>query len=208
MTVFGPDVSKWQEGLVPPTPPSISFGLCRASKGAEIDPVVDNAIAWCETNSVPFCAYHFLVPLSVHDAVVQAAAFHEAVARDKTIPCMLDWERSSEGWEPSFNDALSVIDAIRKQGHKVALLYTGDWYWEKKGKPTLSGHGFDLVAADYDNSKTGTGPQIYAARGGDAGPGWTAFGGLTPVLWQFTDRATWGNKQLDMNAYRGDPAVL
>lgn len=209
MTVFGPDVSKYQQGLVPPSPSGIGFGLCRATKGVTVDPEVDNVTAWCRTNRVPFCAYHFLVPLAQHDAAAQAAAFHQAVGKDVATPAMLDWETSSEGWTPSFDEALAVVDAIRKLGHKVPLLYTGRWYWDEfGGRPTLAGHGLDLVNANYDNTKTGTPEQIYAARGGDAGPGWNGYGSLTPVVWQFTDRATWGNQTLDFNAYRGDPTEL
>ena len=55
MTVFGPDVSAWQDGLVPPEPPGIGFGICRATNGEAIDPVVDNVIAWCKQRTVPFC---------------------------------------------------------------------------------------------------------------------------------------------------------
>lgn len=208
MTVFGPDVSTFQTGLVPPKPPGIAFGICRATKGVERDATAAAVISWCQTNKVPFSAYHFAVPLSVHDAAAQAAAFSTAVGKDKTIPCMLDWERSKEGWEPSFSDALAIIDAIRKLGHKVPLLYTGNWYWELKGSPSLTGHGFDLATAHYDNTKTGTPQQIYAARGGDNGPGWAPYGGLTPMFWQFTNQATWGNRNLDFNAYRGDPTRL
>ena len=99
---------------------------------------------------------------------------------------------------------------IRKLGHKVGLLYTNYYYWKDDcGSPKLTGQGFDLVNAKYgDGNKVGTAEERYAAQGGDAGPGWNGYGGLTPVLWQFGDKITWGNKNLDMNAYRGDPAVL
>ena len=111
---------------------------------------------------------------------------------------------------PTWSDVTAVANAIRNLGHKVALLYAPDWYWSEQGSPTMAGAGFDLVAAEYGRSR---GPparprQVYAARGGDASPDWKAYGGLTPVLLQFSCQTTWGNKQLDMNAYRGDPAVL
>jgi hypothetical protein len=103
-----------------------------------------------------------------------------------------------------------VANAIRNLGHKVALLYAPDWYWSEMGAPSMAGAGFDLVAAEYGKKPwpTGSATQVYAARGGDASPDWKAYGGLTPVLLQFSCQTTWGNKQLDMNAYRGDPAVL
>ena len=50
---------------------------------------------------------------------------------------------------------------------------------------------------------TGTPEAIYKAAGGDFGEGWTAYGDQSPVLWQFSDRATDGWKQLDFNAFKG-----
>ena len=217
MTVFGPDVSKWQEGLVPPDPHGIGFGIARATNGQAVDPTCVRVIKWCRDHKVPFAAYHFVYEISSHSAAAQANAFSSAVGGDKSITCMLDWEKDDDDnchpgrpQVPKWNDVLAVAEAIRKLGYKVPLLYANYYYWKDTcGSPTLTGQGFDLVNAKYGNNNAVATPQAsYAAQGGDAGPGWTGYGGLTPVLWQFGDHITWGNKNLDMNAYRGDPAVL
>jgi hypothetical protein len=130
---------------------------------------------------------------------------------------MIDWESDNDDnchpdggpQVPNFDDVLAVAAEIRKLGHKVALVYTGWSYWSEHGKPTMSGHGFDLVNARYGaGNLVGTAEERYQAQGGDSGLGWGAYGGLTPVLWQFGDKITWGNRNLDMNAYRGDPNLL
>ena len=41
----------------------------------------------------------------------------------------------------------------------------------------------------------------------DSGPGWAPYGGMTPVIWQYTDSGTLnGVEPVDFNAYRGTVA--
>jgi hypothetical protein len=218
MTLFGPDVSLYQQGLVPPDPHGVGFGICRASIGQMVDTTAPGPIRWCRDRKVPFAAYHFVYPTSSHPAAAQADTFHRSVGGDRSINCMIDWESDTNdnchpdggAQQPTWDDAVAVADAIRALGHKVPLLYTGNWYWSQQGRPTMSGHGLDLVASNYGAKPwpTGSPSSVYAAMGGDIGPGWTSYGGLIPVIWQFSCQTTWGNKQLDMNAYRGDPIFL
>jgi hypothetical protein len=48
----------------------------------------------------------------------------------------------------------------------------------------------------------------------DRGRGWKGYGGLNPVIWQFTSTGRWGNRAsgapnyMDWNAYKGDPGGL
>jgi hypothetical protein len=131
---------------------------------------------------------------------------------------MIDWESDTNDnchpaageQHPKWSDVLAVAAEIRKLGHKCALLYTANWYWMEQGTPNLAGAGFDLVAANYGAKPwpVGDPASIYATRGGDSGPGWATLGGLEPVVWQYTCQATWGNQQVDFNAYRGDPEDL
>jgi GH25 family lysozyme M1 (1,4-beta-N-acetylmuramidase) len=216
--LIGPDVSKWQQGLIPPDPHGIDFGICRASIGFQIDPSAANVIAWCKLRKVPFVAYHFVYPCSTHPADQQAATFDKAVGTDPTICGMIDWESDTDDnchpgggpQKPTWDDVLNVTLAIRRLGHKVALVYTAQWYWLEQGRPILSNAGVDLVNADYGAQPwpTGSPAAIYNTRGGDYGPGWHGFGGLDPVIWQYTPQAAWGNQRVDFNAYLGAPADL
>jgi hypothetical protein len=217
--LLGPDVSKWNLGIVPPTPPGIAFGIARASIGLTLDTTVGGPIKFCRNNKIPFCAYHFVFELNDHPAAAQADTFHRAVGGDTNIPCMLDWETGpkdychpTDGHEQHARwvDVIAVANAVRKLGHRCALVYTANWYWVEQGQPNMSGVGLDLINAQYGKEPWpfGTAAAIYETRGGDTGPGWTSLGGLTPVLWQYTCQATWGNQQVDFNAYRGKASDL
>jgi GH25 family lysozyme M1 (1,4-beta-N-acetylmuramidase) len=217
--LVGPDVSKWNQGLVPPEPHGIDFGICRASIGLTADASAPGVIAWCKQRKVPFCAYHFVFEIGTHPAAAQADTFHKAVGGDQSIPCMLDWEvgpkdycHPTDGHEQhaTWDDVLNVAAAVRKLGHKCALVYTANWYWLEQGRPLMSNAGLDLINAQYGAQPwpDGSPGEIYNARGGDYGPGWTGYGGLDPQFWQYTSQATWGNQRVDFNAYLGTPADL
>jgi len=88
----------------------------------------------------------------------------------------------------------------------VKLNYFPKWKWGNLGSPSLAGlaqRGIGLVSSAYPNLTVASAGQVYAADGGDSGPGWSAYGGVTPLLWQFSDRVADGGQQVDMNAYRG-----
>jgi hypothetical protein len=175
-------------------------------------------IAWAKELNIPFCGYHYVYPCdSKHPAASQAKTFHDAVGGDTSIKCMLDWESDSDDnchppgnpQYPTWTDVLAVLGEIRKLGHKVTLIYAPHWYWAEDS-PNLAGVGLDLVSAHYGTKPwpVGSPSAIYSVRGGDTGVGWNSYGGLTPVFWQYTCQATWGNMKVDFNGYRGDPAVL
>jgi hypothetical protein len=216
--LLGPDVSKWNQGLQPPDPPGIQFGICRASIGLTVDPSAPGVIAWCRQRNVPFCAYHFVFQCGTHPADQQAATFDKAVGGDPAICAMLDWEVGPTDYchpggpeqHATWDDVLNVAAAIRKLGHKCALVYTANWYWLEQGRPIMSNAGLDLINAQYGAQPwpEGSAAEIYNARGGDYGPGWTGYGGLDPQFWQYTCQATWGNQRVDFNAYLGPTSDL
>jgi hypothetical protein len=219
LALLGPDVSSYDEGLVAPSPPGVGFGIARASIGLKTDQTASNTLAWCRTAKVPFVAYHFVFQLANHPAAEQAATFHTAVGGDSSIPCMLDWEVGPTDYchpggpeqNPTWADVVAVAEAVRKLGHTCALVYTARWYWLEQGQPNMGGVGLDLVNAQFGAQPwpTGTPWTIYTARGADTGPGWQGYGGLTPIIWQYTQQATWGNRSnIDFNAYVGKASDL
>lgn len=75
------------------------------------------------------------------------------------------------------------------------------------GSPNLSGltsRGVYLVSSSYPGG-TGSPSHLYP---GDGAAGWGAYGGLTPLIYQFTDQASDGGQDLDYNAFRGTVAQL
>jgi hypothetical protein len=192
VTLHGPDGSKWQAGIVVPSAhwDAVAYVVWRASIGTRSDRSFASMRDQALTHRKAFCAYHFVYPCGSYPAAMQAATFH-AQAGDTRIPAMLDWE-SDGSLAATWDDVLQVADAIRRLGHRVPLVYTGKWYWQAKGSPTMSGHGFDLVNAHYGSNPTGDIVPVYVRRGGDSGPGWTGYGGLSPIMWQFGSRVTFG----------------
>lgn len=193
MTLHGPDGSHWQDGLVVPASDwdSVHFVLWRSSIGTRSDAsfraMRDAALA----HGKAFCAYHFVYPTGRYTAAAQAETFHRQVG-DVRIPCMLDWE-SDGSLAPTWDDVLKVAEAIRLTGHAVPLVYTGKWYWQMKGSPTMSGHGMDMVNAHYGSNPRGTVASVYAQRGGDGCVGWRGYGGLEPVVLQYGSRVSFGS---------------
>jgi hypothetical protein len=69
--------------------------------------------------------------------------------------------------------------------------------------------GYPLWNANYPSNASGTPQRLYAEAGGDTGPGWGAYSGRTPEIWQFSSTAEIGGQsRCDANAYRGDLAGL
>lgn len=212
MTLYGVDGSHHQDGIVLTATDwdRVDFAIWRASIGRKTDRTFRTMMTAARTHAVPVAAYHFvyrtqrastLSPYLAHPADVQAATLDAAV-RDRTVPVMLDWE--PDGFQhATFDDVLRVASALRGLGYRVPLLYTGRWWWQKQGAPKLTGYGFDLVNADYGaDPKRVRADLLYAERGGPNGRGWKGYGGLDPVMWQFTSRCLWGDRYMDHNAIR------
>lgn len=69
---------------------------------------------------------------------------------------------------------------------------------------SLKGLTFPLWNANYPSSTRRGFKDAYAHAGGDSGPGWVAYSGQMPVLWQYTSSATIGGQTTsDANAFRG-----
>jgi hypothetical protein len=67
------------------------------------------------------------------------------------------------------------------------------WYYQEIGSPDLTplaDAGLSLVSSNYT---------AYS----DTGPGWAGYGGMTPVVWQYTDSQPYGGQSVDFNAYLG-----
>ncbi|HKT05766.1 MAG TPA: GH25 family lysozyme [Rugosimonospora sp.] len=190
MTVFYPDVSHYQTGLTiePGTP-----ALCaKASEGtAYRDPSYATFRAGAAAQGVFFFAYHWLH----RGATAEQAAFCHAVAR--TTPVMVDCEDTGD--LPTLADCLDFAGSLRALGGRCTLLYLPHWYWQEHlGSPDLTplaAHGLGLVSSIFTSYS-------------DTGPGWAPYGGVSPVIWQFTDAYPYGGQLVDGNAYRGTTAQL
>ena len=141
-----------------------------------------------------FCAYHFL---HAGNGAAQASYARSVVGSE--VPLMIDCEAeyNSNGTlasAPQVSDIVDFVNEYRALGGKVYLLYLPHWYWAGNlGQTSLASVidlGMLLVSSDYTGYS-------------DNGPGWAPYGGVAPVIWQYTSTATLnGVTNVDFNAYK------
>lgn len=201
MAILGPDISSYQGDVNVATLPD-PFVLLKCTEGTYYtDSDYSRWLGQGKSSGKLVVAYHFV--RSDEPAAAQAAWMAQHII-DKTVPVMLDVETEGSS-HPGLPFVMQVADAMASSGLRVKLVYLPKWYWQQIGSPDLQPlvqRGIGLVSSSYP-SHGGQDPAVgYAASGGDKGPGWASYGGVTPVLWQFTDS---GLRQglLDFNAFRG-----
>lgn len=128
--------------------------------------------------------------------------------RDGPFLLQLDCEiwNGNPSTQPGRGDIRAGCDYLKRAVPKLTPVV-----YASKGQygNSLAGLGYPLWNANYPSSMTGPASAIYAHVGGDSGPGWGAYSGQTPALWQFTSSATIaGQTTCDANAYRGTLAAL
>ena len=190
MTIFFPDVSSYTPNVDPAAYPVL---LARATLSSTVtDPSYTTFKAKAAAAGTVFVAYHWL-----NHGNLQAQAQHCFSVVGPGVPLMLDVE--DEAGNTGYNGPVTVPDIIgfaaayRALGGTVSLCYLPFWYWSgAMSAPDLSPlntAGLHLVSSNYPNNG-------YTENG----PGWAAYGGATPVQWQYTDTP------IDMNAFRGTAA--
>jgi hypothetical protein len=203
VTVFGPDLSSYQHGLDLARLGEASFVIAKVTEGTYYtDADYDGWRRQAAALGRLFCWYHFL---SGEDVRAQAAHTRQYVG-DPALPGMLDIEPTSS-YTPTLQQTLAYVDAAHAAGLNLRLAYLPRWFWERLGSPDLSvlaDKGLHLVSSAYPGG-TGAPAHLYP---GDGAGGWGAYGGLTPLLYQYTNQAFDGGMALDYNAFRGTAAQL
>jgi peptidoglycan hydrolase-like protein with peptidoglycan-binding domain/GH25 family lysozyme M1 (1,4-beta-N-acetylmuramidase) len=193
MTIFYPDISDYQAGI---RLAGCVIVMVKATEGTGYtNPDYTAAKARAAEAGAFFCAYHFL---HAGNGAGQASYAYSKVGSG--IPLMIDCEPTynSNGTiasAPQISDVVNFVNEYRALGGTTHLLYLPHWYWQGDlGSPALtsvSDLGMLLVSSDYTTYS-------------DTGPGWAAYGGMTPVIWQYTSSATLnGVTNVDMNAFQG-----
>ncbi len=202
-TIFGPDISSYQAGLDLSRLANASFVLAKCSEGTYYtDADYDGWRRQAAGLGRPFVWYHFL---SGEDAAAQARHTLTCVG-DRALPGMLDAEPAGS-FSPSLAQMIAYVDAAHAVGLNLRLVYLPHWYWQQIGSPSLSAfaaRGVQLVSSAYPGG-SGSAPHLYP---GDGAAGWQSYGGMAPLLYQFTNQASDGGQPLDYNAFRGSVAQL
>lgn len=201
MAIFGPDISSFQHG-VDVSALSDPFVMLKCTEGTYYtDADYPRWLEQAKASKKLVVAYHFVRADEMPGA--QALWMKQHII-DMNVPVMLDIETEGSS-KPSAAFVVQVADAMDQVGLRVRLAYLPKWYWEQIGRPSLQplgNRGIGLVASAYP-AGSGQAPAAgYLASGGDRGLGWGSYGGLSPVMWQFTDSGL-EQQRLDFNAFRG-----
>jgi hypothetical protein len=206
VAIFGPDISSYEDGLniAALVDPFVIAKITEGTYYRDKDwPIFRDA---ARRAGKILIGYHFVTGEDPHAQAANLAGW----IGDKSIPVMLDFEPTGNS-HPTHAQQLAVADAVNAAGMRVKLSYTPRWYWQQIGSPDLTGltkRGIGVVSSNYPNTSITDPPRDYAADGGDTGPGWAPYGGITPLLWQFTDAGAEQQQRMDFNAYRGSVADL
>jgi GH25 family lysozyme M1 (1,4-beta-N-acetylmuramidase) len=186
MTIFYPDISSHQTGIDLKGALAVSI---KATEGAGYtNPDYARAKKNARDHGAFQFAYHFLIE---GNAAAQARHCHSVVG---DTPVMVDVEITGQSY-PTLRDTTTFIDAFRKLGGTIHLVYLPHWYWEQRGSPSLkplSNRNMRLVSSAYTR---------YSDE--SSGTGWVGYGGMTPTVWQYSDSVPFNGKRMDFNAYRG-----
>lgn len=184
MTVFFPDLSSYEPGLViaPGTPAVVA----KATEGVYYrDAFYQHFKDEAARVGAVFSGYHFLV---AGNGAAQADYCHAMVGAG--VPVMLDVEPTSTS-RPTVADCAAFVDRCRQLGVRVWGNYFPRWYWEQVGGD-LGSLGVVLVASGYPGTP-------YS----DSDPNWRPYGNGLVGVWQYTDKQPYGGRLVDFNAFRG-----
>lgn len=201
MTIKFNDISHYQGTGFPCDGPIIA----KATEGSTF---TDSAYSTNKTrtlgNGFPFCAYHFPLAGSVGGSM-QAQANHALAVIGTDTGVMMDIEKDVHGHWPTRDECLQQIDLMHAKNMRVTLAYIPHWfqrdYWAGASLAGFADRGLGLVSSSYVATYT------------DSGVGWNPYGGMTPIIWQYTDGDTsrgysYGMHGIDTNAFKGDIAQL
>jgi len=199
MTIWYPDVSN-HEGAMPLQAGTVAV-CAKASEGTGYtDPFYGHYKAEAERVGAVFFGYHFL-----HAGNGAAQADHCFAVTGPGVNVMIDHEPTGSS-NPTVQDAVDFAVRYRARGGLCSVDYLPRWYWANPigaaaggmGSPSLAplaAAGLSLISSSYTTYS-------------DTGPGWAGYGGLSPVIWQYTDALPYSGQPVDFNAFRGTVADL
>lgn len=190
MAIFYPDFSGHQTGL---SLKGTVAGCCKNSEGTYYEnPDYERAKGDAAKRGAFFFAYHFLVTKGFNGSGGPAEQAAFAFKRVGKTPLMLDVEVTGTS-RPNAAEVKAFVEAYRKLGGVIHLIYLPHWYWQEIGSPSLrffNSMSLWLVSSDYTT---------YSNKG----PGWVGYGGAKVAIWQYTDRLSFNGMSVDFNAFKG-----
>jgi lysozyme len=198
VTLYGIDVSNNNAtvDLIQVAREGFSWVEAKVSEGNYFqDATWPGYLSAAQSAGLPIIGYHYAI-----SSCTPASQVQTFVGNSGGSAVMIDFEANSG----TITDYWNLVDAFNSAGVDVACTYLPNWYWQEIGEPDLS-QVCGLISSDYVDG-SGYASDLYA--GADDGPGWAAYGGAAPIVWQFTDAAQVAGVSVDANAFRGTRAQL
>lgn len=189
---FYPDVSQY----TPVSTAGAPIVIARATISNVKDTQWDTFVRDAASHGTPLYGYCFLNHDALGVSAEAQADFAFSVVGNR--PVMLDHE-PNRNYCATLSMSTRWIDRFRSHGGVVNIDYLPHWAWQGSlGSPDLAPlrqRGMTLVSSNYTTYS-------------DTGPGWTAYGGMTPGIWQYTDAQSFNGVKVDYNAFKGTVAQL
>ena len=176
-------------------PEYASYAFVRAGNGSWVDPNYHrhlNALRGAEIVTAA-CYYAMVESVSVRKQV-QNTVDHIG---DTTIPIAIRAGVETGDQTDLWRD---VIQEFKNHGHRVILLNLPKTQWALTGQPDLSGFP-PLWSTSFARRTSGDPEKMYRSRSGE---GWDAYGGRTPVMWEFSNKASFNGSMVSVSAFTGD----
>ncbi|WJZ03468.1 glycoside hydrolase family 25 protein [Corynebacterium freiburgense] len=208
MTIFGVDVSEWQNGLSlveAARESDLDFAIIRTTDGIHRDRVYQSHLADAEAAGLITSAYHYLRnPREGSSIAAQVQASLEVMGNQQR-PMWIDVETPAGIHVDHIRECKRLFE---QAGVRVIGCYSYVPYWEHKISPNEpDSHEFGAFwVAAYGTNTPGPPKNIYP---GNSHRQWNyPLGNQQPALWQFSSEArfgSWrgGNSGVDINAFRG-----
>jgi len=183
MTIFFPDLSHYKT-------PSLNGAVALITKATQgmtfVDPTYVIFKQDADRRGIPFAGYHWI---DTTDLGAQAVNAFRIMGN---TPCMWDAEASGS----TVARIVDITKRYRALGGNPRMVYLPHWWWQDHlGSPSLqplADLGLALVSSAYP-----------AAGYSPTGIGWNGYGGMSPDIWQYTDKQIFNGVPVDFNAYRG-----
>lgn len=183
MTIFFPDLSHYKT-------PSLDGAVALITKATQGSSYVDSTYAGFQQDAskrgIPFAGYHWI---DTTNLASQAANAYRIMGG---IPCM--WDAEADG--ATVARIIDLTKRYRALGGNPRLVYLPHWWWQDHlGSPSLqplADLGLGLVSSAYPS-----------AGYTENGVGWNGYGGMSPVIWQYTDKQPFNGWTVDFNAFKG-----
>jgi hypothetical protein len=174
--------------------------VIKATEGSTYrNPSFPTQLARARATGKPTIAYHYV---RSGDVAGQLTSIYSTVPNSVSVA--LDLENGGD-----VATARALSRSLRTAGWMVPLLYCPAWWLSANGGLNTDTRDIGaLWSSQYPVSGSGASP-VYAAAGADHGAGWSAYGGQSPVLWQFSSSISVGGySAIDVSAFRGSRAQL